>query len=263
MGEVYVSGRGPARDQSEIALAAASSVGSERDQGGRPGRRLSPRPRPVRPRSRAHRPARFRGAGAVTARVKRPVARSKRRIAPAPESATHSAPRRQRERLDAAAGIRRRHPLDYLRCDRVDPQQRPLGPPNPDPVPVCDHRQRALGDRHPAGDFAAAAVHPEQGPGWPDTIFEPAAGHPDGVCLGATPTGPYSSWPRSTRPRTRLVLRSTRHSSTMWCRLASLTTTHSPSAVARCGRAIWSGGSGLAGWPARPPTAAPRRRSTR
>jgi hypothetical protein len=30
MGEVYVSGRGPARDQSEIALAAASSVGSER-----------------------------------------------------------------------------------------------------------------------------------------------------------------------------------------------------------------------------------------
>jgi hypothetical protein len=146
----------------------------------------------------------------------------------------------------------------------------------------------------------AAAVHPEQGPGWPDTIFEPAAGHPDGVCLSATPTGPYSSWPRSTRPRTRLVLRSTRHSSrdrswgiqavvadnpspprsafggptgtltttwlvagSMWCRLASLTTTHSPSAVARCGRAIWSGGSGLAGWPARPPTAAPRRRSTR
>jgi len=178
-------------------------VGSERDHGGRPGRRLSPRPRPVRPRSRAHRPARFRGAGAVTARVKRPVARSKRRIAPAPESATHSAPR----------------------------------------------RQRALGDRHPAGDLAAAAVHPQQGPGWPDTIFEPAAGHPDGVCLGATPTGTLTT--------TWLVAGS------MWCRLASLTTTHSPSAVARCGRAIWSGGSGLAGWPARPPTAAPRRRSTR
>ena len=73
-------------------------------------------------------------------------------------------PRPERQRLDAASRIRRRLPRHHLAGSGVDPEQRTAGSPHPERPPVGDHRQRALGDRDPAGYPAVTEIDPQHIP---------------------------------------------------------------------------------------------------
>ena len=133
--------------------------------------------------------ARFRGAGAVTPRSKRPDARSNRRIAPAPVSATHRTPG-----LADSAWIRPRGSGGGTRVTTWPRRDRPAAATparsHPDRVAVGDHRQRTFRYRDAGGDLEAAAVHPQQHPGRAWAVLERAAGHPDGVAEGGDPGRP-------------------------------------------------------------------------